>query len=493
MNTNDACVLIVGIDHYESNQLAPLKGARNDAVAWYRYCVHQLRVNPRNITVLANPPLSPRELGPEAETSTLRGASRAEVLEGATWLAEKGAATGGLFTFSGHGLAVPFEKGGESSDLALCTSDTSVTSLEGGAADVKACLRFSELGEIFKAQKAKDNITVIVDACYGDGVSPPKRAALNAGSTSADAGDEQAARARRITKPVSFTNRMLSGTRHWNRAHEVYIDGKWRGAASFAMLTLIERWGTKTHEGVVYPNVSYADLVMRTQQYLDVLGVPQTPAFWGDARVNDMPLFRPGSHFSPGETHVTPTAEMLVRQCPTDPDKVALITILDQNSNPIIHVIVVGANLPRGVTGYSTRTEYWYTNTTSQPTLTGLTYRVEESTDQTTIDNFHSGYTLSIQCAQLIGESNWPAWSSGINTQGRLFQTSDPTGNNTYMGLYLEYRSNGNLLTYAWYRITLLTDGFAYTTTATPSSFSLASSTDPNSMQSGAWKYSLVV
>jgi hypothetical protein len=133
------------------------------------------------------------------------------------------------------------------------------------------------------------------------------------------------------------------------------------------------------------------------------------------------------------------------------------------------------------------------TETTSVPTLTGLTMTVVDATSQRQIDDFTDGYTLSIECAQLIGTSNWATWSSGTNTSGRLFKTEDPTRNDRFMGLYLEHNSNGTLATYAWYRITLLTDGYAYNASDPPQSFSLASSTDPSSIDVGTWKYSLIV
>ena len=39
------------------------------------------------------------------------------------------------------------------------------------------------------------------------------------------------------------------------------------------------------------------------------------------------------------------------------------------------------------------------------------------------LDDFVSGWTPSIQCAQLIGQANWASWASGTNTGGTLFQT----------------------------------------------------------------------
>ncbi|MEZ4296476.1 MAG: caspase family protein [Polyangiaceae bacterium] len=497
MKTNETHVLLIGIDSYDSPSLTPLMGSRNDAIAWFRFCVDHLAISARNITVLASPPLTPRELGPEAEVSRLRGGTRAEILDEARRFADAAAGGAGLFTFSGHGLAVPPDRSGAAaSDLALCPSDASITLREGDDSTITGTLRFSELAEIFRSQDCKDNITVLLDTCYASGPAGPMRKQLTQAKAAAEKKRIEASaldRARQILRVDAFTNRLFLGARHWTSAYEIQVGGKWRGAASFAMQTLMERWSVRQEEGFRYPNVSHADLMARMRSFLDVLGVPQQPALWGKGRLDEMPVLRPGLRFVPGETSPEPDGPMNARQIPTNPDKVALVTILDQNSNPIIHVISVGANVPHGVSGYNARTEYWYTNTTSAPTLTGLTYRVEETDDQRAIDDFHNGWDISITCAQLIGTSNWPTWTSGTNTTGQLFQTSDPTGNDTYMGLYLEYRTNGLLGSYAWYRITLLTDGFAYNVSSPPSSFVAKTSTDPNTMASGSWKYSAIV
>ncbi|APR75809.1 Hypothetical protein A7982_01156 [Minicystis rosea] len=186
-------------------------------------------------------------------------------------------------------------------------------------------------------------------------------------------------------------------------------------------------------------------------------------------------------------------AEAELAQVPTNPDKVALIAIHDQNDNPIIHVVTIGSRVPTSLSGVNAGTEYWYTNTTSTPTLTGLSYRVTSTDRQSELDAFVSGWSLNITCAQDIGETNWATWSSGTLATGTLFRAADPTSNDSYMGLYLEYASAGRLGGYAWYRKTLLGGGFAYYLTTPPSSFTAMTSTAPTSMEAGTWKYSLLV
>lgn len=493
MKQSEMFVLIIGIDQHDSPNLPPLQGARNDAIAWYRFCQDHLGVPAKNITVLASPRLGPRELGPRSEESRLRGATRAELVEEARRLAKDAAAGAGLVTFAGHGFALGADSGGaEGSELALCPSDTAVTLPEGGGAVVSGAVRFSELAEIFGSRDCRDNITVVLDACYSNGPSGPWRAAATAGSA-AQPGEGDLERVRQVLRVDAFTNRLFLGARHWTAAHEMKVGGQWRGAASYAMSTLMERWALREEGGIRYPNVSHADLLDRVRDLLDVLGVPQVPALWGQRRLDEMPVLRPGLRFSPGDTSPTPDAATNRRQLPINPDKIGLITILDQNRSPIVHVVVTGRTLPAGITGVNAGTEYWYTNTTSAPTLTGLSMSVAETTSQRELDAFVSGWTPSIQCAQLIGQANWASWASGTNTGGTLFQTVDPTGNDRYLGLYLEYLTSGTLRSYSWYRITLLTDGFAYDVSAPPGTFTAVTGTDPNSMASGSWKYSRVV
>lgn len=492
MKKNETHVLIIGIDRYESPSLPALRGARNDAIAWYRFCVDHLGVEPKNIAVLASPPLSQHDLGPGSAHSRLRGASRAEIVEEARRLAADAGCNPGLMTFSGHGLALGADPGGAAAaDLALCPSDTHVERSADDAA-VGGMLRFAELSEIFGSQDCKDNITVVLDTCYSSGPTGPMRQAAPAGSAAQSAADSLD-RARQILRVDAFTNRLFLGARHWTSAYEIKVGGQWRGAASYAMTTLMERWALREEDGLRFPNVSHADLLDAMRDFFDVLGVPQLPALWGKRRLDEMAVLRSGLRFSPGETSPRPNAATNLRQLPVNPDKVALITILDQNQNPIIHVVALGSSVPTGITGYNAGTEYWYTNTTSAPNPTSLTYSVTETTSQHAVDAFVSGWTLSIQCAQLIGTTNWSTWSSGTNSTGRLYRAADPSRNDTYMGLYLQWASNGTLSTYSWYRITLLTDGFAYTAGHPPTSFTGMTSTDPNGMQTATWKYSLVV
>ena len=493
LKTNDTHVLIIGIDRYDSPNLPALQGARNDAIAWYRLCVEHLRISPKNITVLASPKLTPGELGQIAGESRLRPATRSEIIDEARRLANAAAGGAGLVTFAGHGLALGPDRGGATtSDLALCPSDMALALPDSGDATIQGAIRFSELAEIFGSQDCKDNITVMLDTCYANGPAGPRRAPAAPGSP-AQAKADDLGLARHILRVDAFTNRLFLGARHWTTAYEIKVGGQWRDAASYAMQTLIERWALREDNGIRYPDVSHTDLLDAMRDFFDVLGVPQLPALWGQRRLDELAVLRPGLRFTPGETSPAPNAPMNERQCPTDPDKVALISIFDQNMNPIIHVVSVGADIPSGISGINARTEYWYTNTTSTPSLTGLTMSVSYATSQRQLDDFVSGWTLCITCAQLIGTSNWSTWTSGTNSAGTLFRASDPTGNDRYMGLYLEYSTNGRLGSYAFYRMTLLTDGFAYTTAAPPTSFNAMTTTDPTTMDAGTWKYSLIV
>jgi hypothetical protein len=299
--------------------------------------------------------------------------------------------------------------------------------------------------------------------------------------------------ARKVLKVDAFTNRLILGARHWTEAYEMYVGGQWRGAASFTMQTVLERWALREEGGVTYPNISHADLLDRMRSFLEVLGVPQMPALWGQRRLDEMPVLRPGLRFAPGETSTAPNAPLNKRQVPVEPDYVGMLE-LKANGNPIVRVVVTGASVPSGISGLNPRTEYWYTNTSSPPALSGgLTVGWKTTQSQEAVDDFIRGYTLSIHCAQLIGKENWALWGTGDNPNGTLLKSADPTGNDNFMGLYLQYNTNGTLSTYAWYRITLLKEGFAFKVDQPPDFFAAVADTNPNTIESGAWSYSLVL
>ncbi len=296
-----------------------------------------------------------------------------------------------------------------------------------------------------------------------------------------------------MLKVDAFTNRLILGARHWTEAYEMYVGGQWRGAASFAMQTVMERWALRRADGVTYPNISHGDLLDRMRDFLSVLGVPQIPALWGQRRLDEMPVLRPGLRFAPGETSRLPDAPMNRRQIPIDPDYVGLLQ-LSLNGNPIVRVVVTGESLPSGTHGLNKRTEYWYTNTSSSPNLSsGLTVSWSTTQDQATIDAFIAGYALDIQCAQVIGKDNWKEWNTGDNPNGSLLKTADPTGKDNMMGLYLEYNNLGTLRTYCWYRISMLDEGYAFHVDQPPSFFASVGDTNPNTIETGAWRYSLVL
>ena len=69
----DVKVVIVGIDDFKSPLAPNLRGAKNDALAWWRYCVQYLKVPGEQIVVLTSPPVTAMELaGPGAHTTEHR-------------------------------------------------------------------------------------------------------------------------------------------------------------------------------------------------------------------------------------------------------------------------------------------------------------------------------------------------------------------------------------------------------------------------------------
>lgn len=502
MIPNRTHVLIIGIDQYDAAIVTGLKGARNDAIQWYRLCVGYLRVPPEQITVLASPPLSSAELGPGAEKSRLRGATLAELRAEAERLAhtlskEKAV---GLVTYSGHGVAMKTAQGpGGEADLALCPQDVAVSIGEGDAAAIEGVLRFSEIGSIFR--HVADNLSLFLDACYTGPTgadAPPFRHLLGRRRTAGSSGEMlRKAAAARQEDPLAKA-RLVLGTRHWMPAYEIRVGNAWRGAASFALTSLMEQWSTRLHDGVNYLNVSYRDLADRAHRLLEDLGLQQAPCLWGLRRNDDLAVLKRGLKVIPGSTSIEPDGHRAERQIPIDPDYALLLTFTDDSVNTGVVKVVATSDLSTLPTGFSARTEYWYATSTAAGATHDLTMTLAKTQSSSAISDFVSGLTLSKELVQDIDQSDWSEWTTGDNSTGMLWKADDPDNTGEQIGLYLKYDSSGRLSDIAWYRETLNSNGTVFLSTPSELTFTPVlhngnPSTNPNHIYAGTWYFSKMI
>ena len=311
-------VLIVGVDEYDDTPDARLRGARNDAVSWWRLCIRHLGVPAEQVTVLASPPLSPEELGDDprsrlaAERTELGGATHHEIMAAferlARTLAERPNASA-LFTFAGHGLATgPVVDGVTGTNLALCPQDVVV----GDGSDEKMIevLRLEECLEELSCAR----MTMVLDACYSTGRRRHPR-----GRSLAPEGipPETASR-------LGLRSRLILASQVWSPAYELVIDGRWHGACSWVLTRLLERWQRRQLGETRFINVSYHDLVFHAANALDVFGVDQVPVMWGERRLDNLAFAFGGGVMAPGTTSRRPDRRRRGRQIPVNPNRVLI-------------------------------------------------------------------------------------------------------------------------------------------------------------------------
>ncbi len=346
------CALLVGVEDYgcfDPTGARNLRAGRNDALVFWKVC---RRLGYRFIRVLTSPRLtreeiiqaeielsnesdapetaeaiaarvdgwnlftlppevhvrsngtSPNEvvevlerLGTREMNAYLGEATAAEIQAGTSWLAdklgvqisfewkgwrlEKSWAQPGLFTYSGHGA----RRGGE---LFLCPSDTQ-PSLQGA-------LSFSAIREVFEAEKAEKNLTVVLDCCFaGSGKPDPQR------TTTSLSDDGSPVERRR-----EIAGRVFCAAPRDERAHQAVLGGRWHGAFTWACTVALEQWKTAHEDGVRYSTVSHAELLVRARMLLSALSFRQHPVLVDD--LGDLPLFRRADAPS-GTTSAVPTAD----------------------------------------------------------------------------------------------------------------------------------------------------------------------------------------
>jgi hypothetical protein len=397
--------------------------------------------------VLASPPLTAADLGDGADKSVLGAADRAAILAAAEALSaalSKGGAEG-LVTYSGHGVVAGHSAQEiEGADLAICPED--VARQPDGSFD--RVIRFGELAEVFTRHGVRDALTIFLDTCYsgsGDADAPPARHLL---------GNQASPLAASVTKALAaeadavMASRLILGARHWKPAYEVRTGSGYRGAASFAMTTLLEQWSTKSADGVTYFNVSYGDLIHRARRVIEALGFDQQPFMWGQRELDDLPVLKHGLAVTPGETSEAPDGHKDSREIPVDA-RLAGVLVMTVGTMSVLTCVATG-NLPAGSLpeGMASNNEYFFgynvgqVNWTAGTTTAGLMVMWSYDTRFMIANGTHSG-TGWVKLPATLQAPTWTEFSASTASGTTAMLFLDTT--NTW-GVYLVYtNASGSL------------------------------------------------
>lgn len=374
---NPTFVLIIGIDDYRSldpSGSSDLYGATSDAKAWWRLCRNHLQIAGSNIRVLnraraGHPRLNEEQLtngNPDrADGVTIADATRDEILAGITWLSEQVRLHNGsgLITYSGHGVGLRADQlSEEGSTQALAPAGMTAIALEQlvTAKDYNLAVKASEgvAGSQLTSKQTVQRITNIFDACY-DRSQP--------GSRSLGVLDG-------VPTPPRVLSRLMLGCQMNQSSYEIQMNGRWRGAFTHSIQTLMERWNTAVdgRTGVRYLQCSYDNLMFRSRQHLDLLGVPQTPTMVSAmARAALVPVLRPGMYLVDGQTAEVPNAPMRREEFSGGNEGIKG-TVLRLQATPkgggakvtvAVAVIPVTTSTGQYSGDFTAGNEYWYFNT----------------------------------------------------------------------------------------------------------------------------------
>jgi hypothetical protein len=261
--------LLIGIDDYgaydRSAGLAPgtsdLRGAVNDVRLYWR-TFQNLGIPPRNVRVLTTPRLDADDLGAPSAV-TCGEASRAGIENGLDWLRDvvrhdRGAR--GIVTFCGHGDT-------DARGLLLCPSD-----VERG---LSMAIPFNDVAARLDDRRPGTDITLFLDACHAAagavGSSDVRTRSLRGGASVGDA-------ERRLKRAEDV---VLAASGPDEPSYEYLLHGAWQGAFTWAVTSLLDRWGVSPNGS--YFGLSYRELMQRARHVLANLAVEQRPVYAGPA------------------------------------------------------------------------------------------------------------------------------------------------------------------------------------------------------------------
>ncbi len=261
--------LLIGIDDYgaydRSAGFAPgtsdLRGAVNDVRLYWR-TFQNLGIPPRNVRVLTTPRLDAHDLGAPSAV-TCGEASRAAIENGLDWLRDvvrhdRGAR--GIVTFCGHGDTDP-------RGLLLCPSD-----VERG---LSMAIPFGDVAARLDDRRPGTDITLFLDACHA-AAGAMGRSDVRARSLRG-AGNVSHVE-RRLMRPEDV---VLAASGPDEPSYEYLLHGAWQGAFTWAVTSLMDRWGVSPNGP--YFGLTYRELMQRARRVLSNLAVEQRPIYAGPA------------------------------------------------------------------------------------------------------------------------------------------------------------------------------------------------------------------
>lgn len=253
-----------------------LAGSVRDLDAWCRVTA-ALGVAPAHLTVLASraPASAPLPSGIATLPATYDNILAA--LEYAATAAEEAGAEL-IVVFCGHGTITD-------DGPALCPSDVT-------GPDAQRTLPLSMLRERLEQHAPTNGVTAFLDACHSGRGRSLARALTQAH-------DETFVRLRP-------QDRVVSACRMRETAFEILLVEGWRGAFSWAVTTLLQRFAPTTPDAPV--GLSWFQLTLRARELVDALAVDQTPTCSGPIAGLWSPVFsEPGTApapLTPGQTRL---------------------------------------------------------------------------------------------------------------------------------------------------------------------------------------------
>lgn len=237
--------LIIGVNSYET-LTDGLKGAVTDAIHWYGIA-RRMGIADRDITVLTSPVLDPSALGSDAVTCgpATRAAITAAVEQLADAMDTEGACKA-MVTFSGHG------GWSEARGALIAPADV--------RADLEDAVSLGELEALLDRRADDTDVTFFVDACYrhrdgGEGIG--------------------------LLPTLRRRDVVFSACPPQAQSHELFVGGEWRGAFSWAVTSILDRWGPRAVGADPDYNLDYATLRDRAAALLRAVAVVQLPMVSG--------------------------------------------------------------------------------------------------------------------------------------------------------------------------------------------------------------------
>lgn len=255
--------LIVGINDYGGDD--DLKGGVPDARAWVHIAL-EMGIPGDNITVLSRPQLDASHWPDDEQAARIRfgDATYTSLLEASKALAgsmDRTQQSKALVTFSGHGSWDHDEH------AMLVPAD----GLDAPARRVP----LDEVLDILDSRAPQTDITLFIDACHAGRDAAERRARSRTVAGDAVPPDARLCTMRRGGDIV------ITASQPQTLSHEIEVGGEYRGAFSWAITSLLDRWGVRSAGIDPDFDISYADLLDRANQLLMAMEVTQPPQYNG--------------------------------------------------------------------------------------------------------------------------------------------------------------------------------------------------------------------